>query len=107
MIFRGCGGHHLHKVEERFNQEFNGTSMVIISHHPFYKVWCQRGDAKVPGGHADSFTTSLALYKRPESIREDKFFNPNSSEPDWEDPNLDFSKYSKTGVIGDPTFFKC
>ncbi|WP_425415539.1 creatininase family protein [Paenibacillus borealis] len=57
----------------------------------------------MPGGHADSFTTSLGLYKHPECIREELIANPGSSEPDWEDPALDFTKYSATGVIGDPT----
>jgi creatinine amidohydrolase len=29
--------------------------------------------------------------------------DPKNEPVDWEDPNLDFSRYSKTGVIGDPT----
>jgi hypothetical protein len=44
------------------------------------------------------------LYKRPKLITEDNIFNPNSSEPYWENLNLDFSKYSHTGVIDDPIF---
>lgn len=103
VIFRGCGGHHLNNVAERFNNDFKGVSVANIPHYPFYDVWCKYGDPNLPGGHADSFTTSLALFKRKETVREDKIYNPYSEEPDWADPNLDFSKYSKTGVIGDPT----
>ena len=29
--------------------------------------------------------------------------NPHHSEVDWDAPGLDFSQYSSTGVIGDPT----
>ena len=54
-------------------------------------------------GHADSFTTSLALYLRPKSVRLDKITNPNNAAVDWADPQLDFAQYSATGVIGDPT----
>lgn len=48
--------------------------------------------------------TDWCIVIAPEGVREDKIFNPHSSEPDWEDPNLDFSKHSETGVIGDPTY---
>lgn len=103
MIFRGCGGHHLDCLAIRFNKEYQGKAVLHVPYHPFYDVWCKHGDPELPGGHADSFTTSLAMFKRPQSIREDKIFDPQSKEPDWADPQLDFSKYSETGVIGDPT----
>lgn len=83
--------------------DFDGVSVAYLPNHPFFDVWCKHGDPNLPGGHADSFTTSLALFKRSETVRNDKIYNPYSEEPDWEDPDLDFSKYSKTGVIGDPT----
>jgi creatinine amidohydrolase len=57
----------------------------------------------VPGGHADSFTTSIALYLRPEAVRIDQISNPQNAPVDWDDPHLDFARYSATGVIGDPT----
>ncbi|MFP4979158.1 creatininase family protein [Paenibacillus sp. CN-4] len=103
VIFRGCGGHHLDNTAKRFNSDFDGVSVAYLPNHPFFDVWCKHGDPNLPGGHADSFTTSLALFKRSETVRNDKIYNPYSEEPDWEDPDLDFSKYSKTGVIGDPT----
>jgi creatinine amidohydrolase len=43
------------------------------------------------------------LYHRPELVHKDKITNPHNSEVDWNDPDLDFSRYSSTGVIGDPT----
>ena len=60
-------------------------------------------DPSVPGGHADSFTTSISLYLRPESVRQDQIWNPHSTAVDWNDPHLDFARSSSTGVIGDPT----
>ncbi|WP_226670343.1 creatininase family protein [Metabacillus litoralis] len=104
LIFRGCGGHYLNSVTDKFNKDYEGSASVTIPQHPYYEVWCKHADPEIPAGHSDSFTTSLAMYKHPERVREDKIFNPHSSEPDWEDPNLDFSKYSETGVIGDPTY---
>ena len=57
----------------------------------------------MPGGHADSFATSIALHLRPEAVRQDLISDPQLGSVDWEDPDLDFAKYSSTGVIGDPT----
>ena len=103
VIMRGCGGHMLNNVAARFNQAYEGQAKVTIPAHPFHDVWCTHGDPEIPGGHADSFTTSLGMYKHPEDIREEHIYNPRSSEPEWDDPALDFGKYSTTGVIGDPT----
>jgi creatinine amidohydrolase len=57
----------------------------------------------VPGGHADSFSTSIALYLRPESVRRERIPEPQTASINWDDPHLDFTQYSPTGVIGDPT----
>ena len=103
VIMRGCGGHQLNPVGVRFNQDYAGKASVEIPQHPFHDVWCTHADPHIPGGHADSFTTSLGLYKHPECIREKLIADPNSREPDWDDPELDFAAYSETGVIGDPT----
>ncbi|SFC24453.1 creatinine amidohydrolase [Alkalibacterium subtropicum] len=102
FIWRGCGGHKVDRVIDKFNSQ-NEEAEVSTLQHPFYEAWCSCGDPKVAGGHADSFTTSVTLYRHPENVREDKIKNPHSDEPDWGDPDLDFSNYSKTGVIGDPT----
>ena len=103
VIWRGCGGHQVNRVINRITREYGDTIQIFNPSHPFYNVWCKVADPSIPGGHADSFTTSISLYKRPETVRENLISNPNSNEPEWEDGNLDFSKYSKTGVIGDPT----
>ena len=43
------------------------------------------------------------MYLRPESVRTDKVTNPKHPEVDWSEPDIDFKRYSGTGVIGDPT----
>lgn len=103
IIWRGCGGHYLENVINDLNITYKNNIQIYNPRHPFYDVWCTFEDHNIPGGHADSFTTSIGLYKRPESIRSELISNPLNSEPDWEDPELDFTKYSSTGVIGDPT----
>jgi creatinine amidohydrolase len=61
------------------------------------------GSPMTPGGHADSFATAIAIHLRPESGRDEKIVDPQSDPVDWDDPGLEFSHYSRTGVIGDPT----
>ena len=70
---------------------------------PYHDIWCRVADPSVRGGHADSFTTSIALYKRPATVRLESIPSSRSREVDWNDPELDFTKYSDTGVIGDAT----
>jgi creatinine amidohydrolase len=103
IIWRGCGQHNLMKVVERFSETHAGNARVFQPELPYYDIWSRVSDASIPGGHAENFSTSLAMYLRPESVRKEKIFNPESELVDWEDPELDFSRYSKTGVIGDPT----
>ena len=103
VVWRGCGGHDLRETVERFNKSFNGRSRAFLPGHPYHDVWRRIADLSVPGGHADSFGTSIALHLRPEAVREDRIVDPGSGAVDWEDPELDFALYSSTGVIGDPT----
>jgi creatinine amidohydrolase len=103
VLWRGCGGHDLSDVVERFNQQHAGKARAFLPTHPFYEIWCRIGDPSIPVGHADSFTTSIALYLRPDSVRLDHISNPHSTTVDWHDPHLDFARYTTTGVIGDPT----
>ncbi len=103
VLWRGCGGHDLSDVMERFNKQHAGRAKAFLPAHPFYDIWCRIGDPAVPVGHADSFTTSIALYLRPDSVRLDQITNPHSGNVDWQDPHLDFARYTTTGVIGDPT----
>ena len=103
IVWRGCGQHDFKDTVARFNKEYEGKSKAYLPELPYHDIWMRIGDPGNPGGHADSFTTSIAMYHRPESVRSDKIVNPHNSEVDWKDPNLDFHNYSKTGVIGDPT----
>jgi len=104
IIWRGCGQHDLTKVVESMHKSHAGRLDIIQPTLPFFDIWCREADPTVPGGHADSFSTSIGLYLRPNLVREDKIFNPESKSVDWDTPELDFSLYSKSGVIGDPTY---
>ena len=103
VVWRGCGGHDLRETVQRFNEAFDGRSQAFLPGHPYHQVWCRLADPSIPGGHADSFTTSIMLHLRPEAVRKGKIIDPKHKPVDWEDPSLDFADYSSTGVIGDPT----
>ncbi len=103
VIWRGCGQHELRNVASCFNVMHRGECKVFQPDMPYRDIWCRIGDEQVPGGHADSFVTSLALYLRPDSVRVHLIENPQNEPVDWTDSELDFSRYSRTGVIGDPT----
>jgi creatinine amidohydrolase len=103
IVWRGCGQHDFRSAIARFNDESNNRSKVFLPELPYHDIWMSVGDPDNPGGHADAFTTSLMLYLRPSLVRPDKIFDPKNLEVQWNDPHLDFSRYSSTGVIGDPT----
>ncbi|MCY4529912.1 MAG: creatininase family protein [Chloroflexi bacterium] len=103
VVWRGCGGHDLRETVKRFNETYNEQSRAFLPGHPYHEVWRRIADLSVPGGHADSFTTSIMLHLRPEAVRKDRIVDPEHEPVDWEDPDLDFANYSSTGVIGDPT----
>ncbi len=100
LVWRGCGGHDLTTAISRFNAERADASRAFLPAHPFHDIWCSIADASVPGGHADSFTTSILMYRRPDAVHPALIPQAESAEPDWTDPALDFSTYSATGVIG-------
>jgi creatinine amidohydrolase len=102
LVWRGCGGHRLQTIVANFNEAMNGRSIAHLPGHPFHAIWCRLADPSVSGGHADSFATSIALYRHPEQVRLDQIPEASAT-PDWDDPQLDFSTYSVSGVIGDPT----
>lgn len=103
VIWRGCAAHNLRETVERFNHEHKRKSRAYLPGFPYHDIWCRIGDPDNPGGHADAFGTSIALYLRPGAVRKDKIANPHSLKVDWNDPALDLGRYSDTGVIGDPT----
>jgi creatinine amidohydrolase len=104
VVWRGCGQHDFIDTVKRFNIDNNGKPAAYLPALPYHDIWCRIGNPDIPGGHADSFSTSIALNLRPDAVRTEKIVDPQSSEVDWGDPDLDFAKYSKTGVIGDPTY---
>jgi creatinine amidohydrolase len=101
LLWRGCGGHDLGDLVTRFNAA--GRALVSLPDHPFHAIWCRIGNPSVAVGHADSFTTSICLYLRPDDVRMERIVDPGPQSVDWDDENLDFAQYSATGVIGDPT----
>lgn len=103
VVWRGCGQHELSAVVDAFNTRHVGRARAFQPEHPYHAIWCEIGDPEVPGGHADSFATSVALHLRPDAVRVERIVDPKHPPVNWEDPNLDFAAYSSTGVIGDPT----
>jgi len=104
VIWRGCGQHQLDDVVARFNEDHPGQARAFQPPMPYHEIWCRIGDPGVPGGHADSFATAIALHRRSEAVRVEQIVNPHNAPVDWEDRDLDFSRYSSSGVIGDPTY---
>lgn len=103
VVWRGCGQHDLSQAIRRFNTKYEDRSKAVQPNMPYSRIWNRLGFEQLPGGHADSFATSVAFYLRPESVRRARIKNPNNRPVDWGDPHLDLSDYSSTGVIGDPT----
>lgn len=101
IVWRGCGQHDLREAVHAFNADHVGRSMAFLPRNPFHDVWCRVADPTVRGGHADSFATSLALHLRPDVVRTQLIPQPDPRQVDWHDPNLDFARYSSTGVVGD------
>ena len=102
LLWRGCGGHKLEEVVAQFTSEHDDVRIAMPA-MPFGEMWCRLGDASVPGGHADSFTTSIALALWPASVRPDVIPGPSRT-PDWDVDPLDFTVWSDSGVIGDARF---
>src|SRR5918997_4015409 len=103
VIWRGCGGHRLDHWARRFEEAHKGIARVWVPPHPYNEVWQEVASEAVPGGHADSFTTSVALYKHPECVRLDRVPPPSEGTPDFDDPNADWRLVSDSGVVGDAT----
>jgi creatinine amidohydrolase/Fe(II)-dependent formamide hydrolase-like protein len=103
VVWRGCGEHDLSGVVERFNAANTGRARTHLPELPYHGIWCSVADPSVPGGHADSFTTSIALHRHPELVRLDQVPSEASDQPDWSSKTQDFTKVSATGVVGDAT----
>lgn len=77
VVWQGCGGHDLANLVNEFNQNQTDVN-VYLPEQDFYGIWCQFDDPEIPGGHVDSFTTSIALFKCPEAVRKKLILNPNN-----------------------------
>jgi creatinine amidohydrolase len=102
VIWRGCGQHNLRRIVDDFNRTHYPDARTIQPDLPYAEIMGQFAPG-IAGGHADSFCTSIALHLRPESVRLDKIPNADPRSVDWGKPGLDFSDFSLSGVIGDPT----
>lgn len=101
VLWRGCAQHDLQAVIDRFN----ASHQDCVAYQPVidYAAICDTAFGHpVPGGHADSFATSIRLHLDAEAVRTDKIRMPQLQPLEWAD-GLDFSAVSDTGVIGDPT----
>ena len=103
VVWRGCGEHDLSGVVERFNDANAERARAHLPELPYHGIWCSVADPSVPGGHADSFTTSIALDRHPELVRLGEVPSEVSEQPDWSSKHQDFTKVSTTGVVGDAT----
>lgn len=103
IICRGCGQHDFKNVVNHFNDENHRRTKAYIPDFPYNDIMQQVAPG-ILGGHADSFSTSIAMYLRPDSVRLNEIPTPEIKPVNWEDPNLDFTKYSSSGVIGDPSY---
>jgi creatinine amidohydrolase len=102
VIWRGCGQHNLRRIVDDFNRTHYLHARAIQPDLPYAEIM-QKFAPGIAGGHADSFCTSIALHLRPESVQLDKIPKADLRSVDWGKPELDFSDFSFSGVIGDPT----
>jgi creatinine amidohydrolase len=104
VVWRGCGQHRLDRVVEEFNSGRLTGARAFLPDQPYHDIWVKYGDPRDPGGHADSFATSIALYLRPDHVRQDKIVDSGCKPINWNDPNLNFAHYSPNGVVGTPIY---
>ena len=105
VVWRGCGGHQLDEVIEAFNSTYGGNAKAVMPPHPYHDIWLKLGDTRDQGGHADSFTTAIALHLRPDHVRKSKITDSDCKQPvDWSNLKLNFAELSSTGVIGTPIY---
>ena len=100
VVWPGCGGHDVGQAVGAFNVGSNRAT-VVVADPPFEETWRREGLPDVEGGHADSFTTSLMLHRRPNDVRREEVPPTPSKQPDRTGSELDFKRYSESGVIGD------
>lgn len=101
FLWRGCGQHELGTVLSRFNatHDHARTFQPVIDYPAISR--CAFGH-DVPGGHADSFATSVCLLLRHEAVRRERIRRRVMAPFAWS-RSMNFAAISDTGVIGDPT----
>ncbi len=101
VVWRGCGQHDLEALIERFNASHQDCAAYqpVIDYGTVADTAFGR---RIPGGHADSFATSIRLYLNKDAVRLDKVRMPALQPFEWR-RDIDFSAVSDTGVVGDPT----
>lgn len=102
IVWRGCHQHDLAGIIKRFNSTNVSRAHAFLPELPYSEIM-RRIAPGIVGGHADSFATSIAMFLRPQAVRQEKIPAPMNDPIDWDDPNLDFARYSSSGVIGDPS----
>jgi creatinine amidohydrolase len=101
IVWRGCGQHDLATVIARFNASHDGArAWQPLPDYP--RIADEAFGRRVPGEHADSFATSICMLLRPEAVRRELIARPAMRPFEWE-REMDFSRISDTGVLGDPT----
>lgn len=101
LAWRGCGQHDLKAPIDRFN----ASHQDCAAYQPIidYGTVCDTAFGRdVPGGHADSFATSIRLHLNRDAVRMEKIRMPALQPFEWSD-DMDFASISNTGVLGDPT----
>jgi creatinine amidohydrolase len=104
VVWQGCGGHRLDGVVAQLSWPRQGSPQAFLPGQPYHDIWVRYGDPRDSGGHADSFTTSVALHLRPDQVRRDRIADSGCRPVDWSDPNLNFADYSPNGVVGAPVY---
>ena len=101
VVWRGCGQHDLQAVID----PFNASHQDCAAYQPVidYGTVCDTAFGRqIPGGHADSFATSIRLCLDKDAVRADRVRMPALRPFEW-GRDMDFSSVSDTGVVGDPT----
>lgn len=101
VVWRGCGQHDLQAPLARFNAAHTDAhAWQPLCDYP--RIADEAFGREVPGGHADSFATSLCMAMRGAAVRRERIRQPVLRPFEW-GPNMDFSAISDNGIIGDPS----
>jgi creatinine amidohydrolase len=101
VVVAGFGRHRVGAPIARLNEAHGPRCRAARLELPLHDIWCRVGDARVPGGHADSFATSIALYLRPASVRTELIRKPQHRPMDWDAPDPDAAGIASPGGAED------